>query len=128
MDGVGFSISTVGQVAINVRDLKTATAFYRDTLGLRLLFEVGDKMAFFQCGDVRLMLVVPDKPEFDHPSSIIYYKVNDIQAAHEALVSRSVRFDGAPHRIAQMPTHDLWMAFLRDTEDNVLALMSEVPR
>jgi methylmalonyl-CoA/ethylmalonyl-CoA epimerase len=126
--GSAFTISRIGQVAVNVHDLEAASAFYRDTLGLPFLFAAANKMAFFQCGDVRLMLVVPDKPEFDHPSSVIYYTVDDIQRAYEGLTARGARFEGAPHRIAEMPTHDLWMTFLRDPDRNLLALMSEVQR
>ena len=85
-------------------------------------------MAFFDCGGIRLMLSLPESPEFDHPGSIIYYKVGDIKAAHAELRGRGARFEGEPHLIAQLPTHDLWMAFCRDSEGNLLALMSEVPR
>ncbi len=120
-------ITRLGQIAINVHDLDRATAFYRDTLGLRLLFTAGH-MAFFDCGGVRLMLARPDKPEFDHPSSILYFNVPDISAAHREMLAAGVRFEDAPHLIAKMPTHDLWMAFFRDSEENLLALMSEVPR
>jgi methylmalonyl-CoA/ethylmalonyl-CoA epimerase len=115
----------VGQVAIAVRDLERQAAFYRDTLGFAFLFNIPDA-AFFQAGPVRLMLTRPEKPEFDHPASILYYKVGDIQAAHRTLAARGVRFEGEPHLLAKMPDHDLWMAFFRDAEDNLLALMSEV--
>jgi methylmalonyl-CoA/ethylmalonyl-CoA epimerase len=103
-------------------------AFYRDTLGLRFLFQAGPKMAFFDCGGVRLMLAVPEKPEFDHPGSIFYFKVGDIQAVAATLQSRGVQFEGPPHLLAAMPDHDLWMAFFRDVDGNLQALMSEVPR
>lgn len=119
-------ISQIGQISVNVQDLDRAVAFYRDTLGLRLLFEAPPKMAFFDCGGVRLMLGVPEDPEFDHPSSILYYKVDDIHAAHAALKERGADFRGEPHLVAKMPDHELWMAFLKDTEGNTLALMSEV--
>jgi len=122
------SSATIGQASVNVHDLEKAVAFYRDTLGMRFLFQAGPKMAFFDCGGVRLMLSLPEKPEFDHPGSIFYFKVADIQAVAETLQSRGVAFDTPPHRIAQMPDHDLWMAFFRDSEKNLLALMSEVPR
>src|SRR5271156_4256130 len=92
------SISQIGQIAINVHDLKRATAFYRDTLGMRFLFEAPN-MAFFDCGGVRLMLAIAEKPEFDHPASIIYYKVPDIQAAHTLLLSRDVRFEAEPRMV-----------------------------
>jgi methylmalonyl-CoA/ethylmalonyl-CoA epimerase len=118
-------ISAIGQIAIVVKDTKRATAFYRDVLGLRLLFEAGD-MAFFDCGGVRLMLSPPSGPEYDHPGSIIYYRVDDLAAAHTALLGKGVAFHTPPHRVARLPDHELWMAFLHDTEGNLLALMSEV--
>jgi methylmalonyl-CoA/ethylmalonyl-CoA epimerase len=118
-------ISQIGQIAINVHDVERAVAFYRDTLGLKYLFEIPDA-AFFECGGVRLMLSRPEKPEFDHPASIIYYKVADIQAAYELLSSLGVHFEDKPHLVARMADHDLWMAFFRDPDDNLLAMMSEV--
>jgi len=118
-------LSAIGQIAITVRDLKLATAFYRDTLGMKLLFEVSN-MSFFDCGGVRLMLSTAERPEFDHPASILYFRVPDIQAAHEALLSRGVRFEDKPHLVARMPGHEVWMTFLRDMDNNLLALMSEV--
>jgi catechol 2,3-dioxygenase-like lactoylglutathione lyase family enzyme len=120
-------ISGLGQIAITVHNLDRATAFYRDKLGLRLLFTAG-KLAFFDCGGVRLMLDTPEKPEFDHPSSVLYFRVPDIAAAHGAMAANGVRFEDEPHVIARMPDHDLWMTFFRDSEQNLLALMSEVAR
>jgi catechol 2,3-dioxygenase-like lactoylglutathione lyase family enzyme len=120
-------ISRLGQVAINVHDLDRATAFYRDQLGLTLLFTAG-KLAFFDCGGVRLMLDTPEKPEFDHPSSVLYFTVPDIAAAHRQMLANGVRFEDEPHVIARMPSYDLWMVFFRDSEQNLLTLMSEVPR
>jgi methylmalonyl-CoA/ethylmalonyl-CoA epimerase len=119
-------ITQIGQIAINVHDVEKAKAFYRDTLGMPFLFEA-PKMAFFDCGGVRLMLSLPEKPEFDHPGSIIYYKVGDIHGAHERLVARGAQFEGKPHLVARLPQHELWMAFLRDVDNNLLALMSEIP-
>ena len=71
---------------------------------------------------------MPERPEFDHPSSVFYFQVGDIQAVAETLQHAARSFEGPPHLIAAMPDHDLWMAFFRDTENNLLALMSEVPR
>ena len=118
-------ITSIGQIMIPVHDLGRAIAFYRDALGLQFLFEVPN-MAFFNCGGVRLMLGLPEGPDTDHPASIIYYKVGDIRAAYERMVARGVKFEGQPHLIARMDDHDLWMAFLRDSEDNLLGLMCEV--
>src|SRR6478735_2300490 len=116
-------ISRLGQIAINVHDLDRATAFYRDILALPLLFTAGG-LALFDCGGVRLMLSRPEKPEFDHPSSILYFTVPDIQSAHAAMKEKGVKFEDEPHLIARMPDHDLWMTFFRDSEGNLLGLMS----
>ncbi len=115
----------IGQIAVNVHDLGRAVPFYRDTLGMQLLFEAPPKMAFFDCDGVRLMLSLPETPEFDHPSSVLYFQVDDIQAVHGVLSERGVQFEGDPHVVHKDKNMELWMAFLRDTEGNVLALMSE---
>ena len=121
-------IEKIGQIAINVKDLPRATAFYRDQLKLQHLFDAGSKMSFFQCGEVRLMLSIAEKPEFDHPAAIIYYKVTDLKAVHLELAALGVTFEQLPTLVAPMPDHDLWMAFCRDSENNLLALMSEISR
>jgi methylmalonyl-CoA/ethylmalonyl-CoA epimerase len=120
------ALNQIGQIAITVRDLPRAVNFYRDVLGMRHLFDAGPKLSFFDCGGVRLMLDVPADAEFQHPPSVLYYKVADISAAHGELKQKGVRFIDEPHVIAKLPTHDLWMTFARDTENNVFALMSEV--
>ena len=120
-------ITAIHQVAVNVKDVDRARSFYRDKLGLRHLFDGGPKLAFFDCGGVRLMLDIPEQAEFQHPPSILYYKVDDIAAAHRELQGKGVRFEDEPHVIAKLPTHVLWMTFARDSEGNVFALMSEVP-
>lgn len=126
MPAIEVNLSEIGQIAVSVHDVPKAVAFYRDQLGMQLLFEMPPKMAFFQNGSVRLMLSVPESEEFDHRSSIIYYKVDDIQASFATLKERGVTFTDDPHMIAKMPDHELWMAFFKDVDDNVLAIMSEV--
>ena len=128
MTATGIGISRIGQIAINAHDVERASAFYADVLGLKLLFKVPPGLAFFDCGGVRLMLSRPEKPEFDHPSSILYFAVPDIQAAHDTMKEKGVRFEDEPHVIARMPDHDLWMVFFRDSEANLMGLMSEVAK
>ena len=118
-------ILNIGQIAINTHDIPRAVAFYRDALGLEYLFEAGP-LAFFMCGDVRIMLSVAESSEFDHPSSIVYFRVEDIHAARSELAGRGVPFENEPHLIAELEDHDLWMTFFRDPDRNYLALMSEV--
>ena len=122
----GIRISRIGQIAINAHDVERAAAFYQDVLGLTVLFKAGPGLAFFDCGGVRLMLTRPEKPEFDHASSILYFAVPDIRAAHAKMKEQGVQFEDEPHLIARMPDHDLWMTFFRDTEGNLMGLMSEV--
>lgn len=119
--------TAIGQIAVNVGDVERAVAFYRDALGLPFLFQVPG-LAFFDCGGVRLMLSRPETPEFDHASSVLYFRVADIEAAHGALAGRGVAFRDAPHKIADMPDHELWMTFFDDTEGNLHALMAEKRR
>lgn len=125
-EGVG--ITRLGQIQIGAHDVERAAAFYENVLGLKLLFKAPPGLAFFDCGGVRLMLDHPEKPEFDHASSTLYFSVPDIHAAYSKLKMQSVKFEDEPHMIARMPDHDLWMTFFRDSEGNVMALMSEVRR
>ena len=114
-------LSVIGQIAVTVRDIRRATAFYRDILALKFLFATGN-LAFFDCHGVRLMLDQIEPPT----ASILYFKVPDIRVEAAELKSRGVVFEDEPHMIARMPDHELWMTFFRDSENNLMALMSEV--
>ena len=120
-------IRRIGQIYMRAVDLRRATAFYRDTLAVPFLFEV-PRMAFFDLSGIRLMLGEPEVKEADHPGSILYFDVPDLEAAHAELSRRGVPFDSAPHLIADLGDRELWMAFFKDSEDNQLALMSEIPK
>ncbi|MDQ7844192.1 MAG: VOC family protein [Armatimonadota bacterium] len=120
------TLSTIGQIAVHVNDLERAVQFYRDRLGMRFLFQAPPGLAFFDAGGVRLMLSRPEGRSGG--TSILYFKVDDIQATAATLRSRDVRFTDEPHVIARMDTYDLWMAFFQDSEGNTHALMAEVPR
>jgi predicted enzyme related to lactoylglutathione lyase len=121
-----FGLSAIGQIAVTVHDIDRAVEFYRDKLGMKLLFKAPPSLAFFDCDGIRLMLSPPAKPEFDHPSSIIYFKVDDIQEATRILTERGVQFVEQPVFVANMGTYDLWLASFHDSENNTLAIMSEV--
>ena len=121
-----FGLNEIGQIAVPVSDLKRAIAFYRDVLGMRFLFQAPPGLGFFDCNGVRLLLDAPAKANSENYSSIIYYKVPDLQAAYETLSQRGVVFEEKPSLVAKMPDHELWMAFFRDPDTNLLALMSEV--
>jgi predicted enzyme related to lactoylglutathione lyase len=117
------SHSRIRQIAIVCKDVARATAFYRDTLGVRFLFSAGPGLSFFDCDGVRLMLSAAEGEASG--TSVLYYLVSDIEAHHAALAAKGVRFVGEPHMIARMPDHELWLAEFRDSEDNVMALMEE---
>ncbi len=118
-------LGPIGQIAVPVTDIDRAVVFYRDVLRMRFLFQAPPGLGFFDCKGVRLMLDASAK-ENAGKASVIYYQVSDIQFAFETLSSRGVVFEAKPHFIAKMPDHELWMAFFRDPDGNLLALMSEV--
>ena len=118
-------LSTIGQIAMPVKDLSRAIEFYRDRLGMQFLFQAPPGLAFFQCGSIRLLVEVPADQEFQHPGSPLYFLVDDIDVAYADLRDRGVRFRGEPHLIAKMPDHELWMAFFDDEQGNTHALMHE---
>jgi methylmalonyl-CoA/ethylmalonyl-CoA epimerase len=118
--------SRIGQIAIPVRDLNRAIRFYGELLGLRLLFRAPPDLAFFDCGGVRLMLSRPEGFSAPKEAGLIYYLVADLEATHRVLAGQGIEFVSPPHLVARMPDHELWMAFCRDSEQNLLALMSEV--
>jgi predicted enzyme related to lactoylglutathione lyase len=120
------SLSQIGQISVNVHDLERAVGFYKEVLGLPLLYQFPPKLAFFDAAGVRLMLSLPEDSQFDHPGSILYFKVADIQAAWSALREGGADLIREPQLIARMPDHDLWVASFKDPDGNTLALMSEV--
>jgi len=117
------AVSRLGQISLTVTSLERAKEFYRDQLGLPLLFEVPN-MAFFDCGGVRIMMTLPE--DGNPPSnSVLYFLVPDIDAKHGEMRASGVDFVREPHLLAKMPDHELWMAFFRDPDQNLMALMCE---
>jgi len=121
---VSVALSRIHQISMRAHDVERAVRFYRDTLGLRFLFAAPPRLAFFDCSGVRLMLSTPE-PGFDHPGSVLYFAVEDIREAHDALKLRGVNFRSEPHKIATLADREVWLADFEDTEGNTLALISE---
>ena len=117
-------LSRLHQISMRAHDIERAVRFYRDALGLPFLFTAPPRLAFFDCDGVRLMLSTPD-PGFDHPGSILYFAVEDIQQMRDTLASRGIPFRTEPHKIATLADREVWLADFEDTEGNTLALMSE---
>lgn len=122
-----FGLHKIGQIAVVVHDIERAVKFYKETLGMKFLFQAGN-LAFFDCDGVRLLLDVPEDKAFDHLSSVIYFTVTDIHATVKTLKERGVQIVAEPHLIAKMDTYDLWMSFFKDPDNNMLSVMSEVKR
>lgn len=116
-----FGLSAIAQIAVRIHDIPRAVEFYRDTLGLPFLFEAPG-LAFFRAGDIMLMLSHPSAPEFDHPASILYFQVDDIDQAFRLLVGRGVPFQDQPHVVHRAPDYELWMCFFHDPEKNTMAI------
>lgn len=118
--------ATVGQLLIPVENLESAIEYYRDTLGLRYLFSAPPQMSFFQCGDVRLLVGVPEAGQRRERGSAVYFRVPDIHAVYATLKERGVEFGAEPKLIHKTTTSELWLAEFRDPDGNQLALMSEI--
>ncbi|HYK73761.1 MAG TPA: VOC family protein [Pseudoneobacillus sp.] len=122
---MGKFIQKVGQIGVPVKNIESAIAFYKEKLGLTLLFNT-DRQAFFECNGLRLMLSLPEKEEFSGNSSVIYFQVENLKEKYENLLEKGVTFIDEPHIVGKMGSTEIWMAFFKDTEDNTHALMSEV--
>lgn len=124
--GKSVSLSEIGQIAIPVSDIDRAIAFYKDILGMNFLFKAPPGLGFFDCDGIRLLLDAPAWKNDKTRSSVIYFKVRDIHESTQGLKNQGVLIETPPHLVAKMPDHDLWMAFFRDPDQNLLALISEV--
>ena len=120
-------LGEIGQIAITVGDVAKQTAFYRDVLGLKFLFAAGPNLVFFAAGSVRLMLSTPQGHGEVGKNSILYFKVSEIAAVHEGLLARGATNASSPNLVAKMPDHELWLAFLKDPDENILGVMCEMP-
>ncbi len=120
------NIHSIGQIAIAVSDIKASLSFYCDVLGLEILFEAPPNLAFLHCGDIRLMLTTLQGEPQDHHTSVIYYKVDHIQDFCSNLTSHDVTITREPELSVKMPDHDLWLAFIRDPDQNLIGIMSEI--
>lgn len=118
------TLSRIGQIALPVSDANRAEAFYEGILELKKLFRFGD-LVFFDCAGVRLMLEGRAKTVQPGEGVCHYFMVEGIENTATLLASKGVHFEGAPHLIAKMPDHELWMAFFRDPDGHLLALMEE---
>lgn len=118
-------LDEIGQIAVTVTDLARSRDFYRNVLGMQFLFDAGT-MVFFQCGKIRFAIgtsVTSVTPS----GTILYFRVPDIQSAHQALAARGVVFVQEPFRVARMADHDLWLAAFHDPDGNPIELMCELP-
>ena len=123
---MAMKIHGVGQISISVSNVDRAVEFYRDVLGINFLFQVpgANPMAFFDCDGTRLYINQPENPE-DSGTSVVYFKVDSAQEAAKDLEARGVKIDSEPHIIHQTDNYTLWMAFFRDPDGNLMAVMSE---
>jgi predicted enzyme related to lactoylglutathione lyase len=118
-------LSEIRQIALTVSDVGTALPFYRDVLGLSFLFSPAPTLAFLKAGSVRIMLSTPQGAGTPGKNSILYFKVADIVGTHAAIVGRGAQNERAPQLTAKMPDHELWTAFVRDPDGNLIGLMEE---
>src|SRR4051812_7460074 len=118
-------LSDLLQIGLTVSNVETALPFYRDVLGIKFLFSPGPNLAFLAAGSVRLMLSTPQGAGAAGCNSILYFKVTEIEATHTAIVQRGATDVRAPQLTAKMPDHELWAAFVKDPDGNLIGLMEE---
>ena len=119
--------ATITQLLIPVEDFERGVVFYRDVLGIPLLFAAPPQMAFFQCGALTLLVGVTPAGQKAQRGSAIYFGVKDIQAVHASLRKEGVQFNTPPHVVNRSAKSEVWLAEFVDPEGNQLALMSEIP-
>ena len=121
------NLTKIAQISVRAKDLQRATVFYRDTLGLKVVVST-PVISIVDCGGIFLLLSKAESPELDHPSSVIYFDVDDIQKTVTDLSSRDVKIEDKPHIVGQLGNQDVWVAIFQDSEDNLVGLVSRTPR
>ena len=121
---MGVELTGILQIAIPVKDIERATAFYRDSLSLQFLMN-GPNMAFFNCGGVRLYLDANPGVVKAGGNSLIYFRASNLEQVHSVLKERGVTMHQEPRVIASLPDRDIWLMWIRDSEENLLGVMEE---
>ncbi len=119
------TIQKITQISIPVTEVGRSVDFYEKTLGLPVLYSQAN-MALLECSGIRLLLSLPETPAFDHPSSTVYFQVEDIEGSYQKMASSGVDFMSKPHKVAEFNGYAVWMAFFYDPDRNIHALTSEV--
>lgn len=117
-------LTGVMQLAIPVKDIERAITFYRDKIGLQLLMN-SPNMAFLDCGGIRIYLDANPGTVEAAKNSMIYFRTGDVEQAHSAFKQRGVTIHQHPQVIAALPDRDVWLMWIRDSEENLLGIMEE---
>lgn len=119
---MSIGVQGIRQIAVTVSDMDRAVAFYADTLGLDLRFR-NDTLAFFDCGETRLLLGA--KRAEDADGIVVYFEVEDIFDAVDGLRDAGIQVEKEPECLARMAGRAMWVAFFRDSEGALAALIAE---
>ena len=114
------NLTKIAQVAVKTKDLQRATEFYRDKLGMKVLLS-STIISVVDCGGITLLLGP------NETGSLIYFDVDDIQKAVETPSSQGIKIEEKPTLVGQLGNMDVWIAAFKDSEDNVVGLMSKKP-
>ncbi len=117
-------IDKIGQIAITVSNIEKSMLFYRDTIGLKYLFH-DNNVALFDLNGIRLMLGKNESDQKKPFGMIIYFMVNEINSEFEKIKNKGVKTIREPHFTAKYNDKEIWLAFFKDMDENIFALMEE---
>ena len=120
------ALSKLAQIALSTRDLPKAISFYRDTLGLKLMFEVSG-MAFFDMDGTRLMIGAAQYKGPLQNNTYLYFEAGDWAETEAALTARGVKFDGDAEVIQRAEGKEHALRFFKDPDGNALAIIGWRP-
>lgn len=113
----------LSQIHVSVSDVPRAVEFYRDVLGLDLLFEVSEQsMAFFDLGNgIRLYVGKAESAEFSS-APLLYFEVDAIEREHARLADLGIEFESVPHKVHETEGIELWMTFFTTPDGHLNAI------
>tara|TARA_Y100000588_G_scaffold221900_1_gene235804 strand:- start:3744 stop:4052 length:309 start_codon:yes stop_codon:yes gene_type:complete len=97
--------------------MERAVSFYRDTLGLPVTFQDGDKWAQFNAGESNFSLSSPDEGASDASGGVIIFEVESI----DQFSKKIEKSQGSIIEVRDMGDHGKVLTF-KDPDENIVQL------